>query len=445
MLLLIVVLVGLSIASLVLRTIDIGSFKRGQSDTPLGLTLGLDLKGGTSLIYRATSPNVTKEQMQGVSKIIERRVNSFGVSEAIVQLKGVNEIVIQLPGVSDIEQAKKLIGGTAQLDFRQCTNLAAGASTCPQWELATAQGNGGVQKPLTGAYLQPNSFMAADPTTGLPEVRFQFNGEGARMFEQITQRLLGKPLGIFLDGQPISAPTVQAVISQTGTITGLGAEEGKLLAIQLNAGALPVPITVVREQDISPTLGQDSLNKSYIAGAVGLGLVMLFMILYYRLPGVFSVFSMGLYTVLCLAIFKLFPVTLTLSGIAAFVVSVGMAVDANVLIFERIREELRNGRSLTAAVETGFDRAWSAIRDSNATTIIVMVILWWFGEQLGEPKIIGFAVTLIIAVLASMFTAIVVTRTLTRVFVGAGLARHMGLFVPRKREAAARPVLGLKS
>ena len=436
------ILVGLAASTLAFRSISF-PFDRGSEDTVLGLRLGLDLQGGTHLVYRADDPNVSREQMEGVSSVIERRVNAFGVTEPLVQLKGRNEIVIQLPGISDIEEAKDLIGGTAQLDFRECTDPNASAGTCPSWQKATAEGSGGIEKELTGAFLRPNSAVIADPQTGLPTVRFEFNGEGARMFEQLTRRLLGRPLGIFLDDQRISAPTVQAVISQTGQITGINQSDARLLAIQLNAGALPVSISVVREQDVSATLGKDSLDKSYVAAGIGLGLVMLFMVLYYRVPGLVSVGSLLVYTVLVLAVFKLVPVTLTLSGIAAFVISVGMAVDANVIIFERMREELRAGRTLGAAIETGFDRAWAAIRDSNVTTLIVMFILWWFGEQLGEPKVIGFAVTLIIAVLASMFTAIFVTRTFLRLLVTTPLAARMHLFVPLRGEGASRPALGL--
>ncbi len=427
----IAVLIVLSVLALSVRTFAIGNWERGQDDTPLGLKLGLDLQGGTHLVYRATDPHVTTAQMEGVSSVIERRVNAFGVSEPLVQLKGQNEIVIQLPGISDIEEAKSLIGGTAQLDFRQCTDSTATFSAaCPEWEPATAEGNGGIQKHLTGEFLQPTSFVQPDQTTGLPTVAFEFNGEGGRMFGRITERLVGKPLGIFLDNQLISAPQVRARIQNQGVITGLGQQEARLLSIQLNAGALPVPIEVVRELDVSATLGKDSLNKSYGAAAIGLGLVMLFMVLYYRLAGFVAIGSLAMYTLMVLAVFKLFPVTLTLSGMAAFVVSVGMAVDANVIIFERMREELRSGRTLGAAVETGFDRAWAAIRDSNVTTLIVMLILWWFGEQLGEPRVIGFAVTLIIAVLTSMFTAIFVTRTLLRLIVGTPLSGRTDLFAP---------------
>ena len=442
----IVVLLGLSIAALSVKTIHIGSFNRGQADTPLGLKLGLDLSGGTQLVYRADDPNVSKAQIDGVAKVIERRVNAFGVGEPLIQVKGQNEIVIQLPGVSDIEEAKKLIGGTAQLDFRECADANVSfASACASWKKATAAGNNGVEKELTGAFLQPNSTVESDPRSGLPEVRFEFNGEGARMFETITRRLLQKPLGIFLDNSLVSAPTVQGVISQTGVITGVGANEAKLLAIQLNAGALPVAINVVRQEDVSATLGKDSLDRSYFAAGVGLALGMLFMMPYYRLPGVLASMALVLYTLIVLAIFKVFPVTLTLSGIAAFIVSVGMAVDANVLIFERMRDELRTGRTLGAAIETGFERAWPAIRDGHVTILITMLILWWFGDQLGESRVIGFAITLTVSVLMSLFTAIYVTRTFLRAFIGTGFARRIQWFAPvKEREArAGKPVLGL--
>ena len=440
----IVIMVALAITTLAVRNVSIGSFDRGSDDSPLGLRLGLDLQGGTHLVYRADDPQVSEQQMEGVANVIERRINAFGVSEPLIQRKGQNEIVIQLPGISDIEEAKSLIGGTAQLDFRECIDPnATNSGLCPGWQPVTAEGGGGVEKPLTGAFLRPTSALVADPTTGLPTVRFEFNREGARMFEQITRRLIGRPLGIFLDDQLVSAPVVQAVISQTGQITGVGQREASLLAIQLNAGALPVSISVVREQDVSATLGRDSLDKSYIAATIGLGLVMLFMVLYYRVPGLVSVGSLAIYTLLVLSVFKMIPVTLTLSGMAAFVISVGMAVDANVIIFERMREELRAGRTLGAAIETGFDRAWAAIRDSNVTTLIVMFILWWFGEQLGEPRVIGFAITLIVAVLSSMFTAIFVTRTFLRLLVNSPIAGRAHLFVPVRREGTTGPALGL--
>ncbi len=436
------ILVTLAVLTLAFKTIDLGGFERGSDESALGLKLGLDLQGGTHLVYRAVDPDVTDEQVEGVVNVIERRINAFGVSEPLIQKKGGNEIVVQLPGVRDIDEAKRLIGGTAQLDFRECTDPSATrGGLCPDWQAATAEGGGGIEKHLTGEFLRPSSVLTSNPGTGLPEVSFEFNGEGSRMFEQITRRLVGRPLGIFLDGQLISAPVVQSVISSQGRITGISRTDGRLLAIQLNAGALPVSISVVREEDVSATLGKDSLDKSYLAAAIGLGLIMLFMTLYYRMLGLVAVASLAIYTVLVLAIFKLTNVTLTLSGIAAFVISVGMAVDANIIIFERMREELRAGRSLGAAIETGFERAWNAIRDSNVTTLITMAILWWFGDQLGEPRVIGFALTLMIAILTSMFTAFFVSRTFLRLFVGTPFSRNSGLFVDINQDAPVRATL----
>lgn len=442
-LLFVAVLIGLSLTVLVMKTISIGDFERGSNDTPLGLRLGLDLQGGTHLVYRAQTGGVTKDQMRGVADAIERRVNGYGVAEAVVQLKGANEVVVQLPGIKDIDEAKRLIGSTAQLDFRRCAVPNSSAAACPNWVPATGRGNGGIEKHLTGKFMRPTSQLVNDPQTGLPEVAFEFNNEGAGIFEQITSSLISQPLGIFLDNQLISAPTVQSTISDRGRITGLTSQEGRRLAIQLNAGSLPVDVRVVREEAVSATLGKDSLDKSYVAAAIGLGLVMLFMVLYYRLPGLDAAITIGIYTVIVLAIFKMLNVTLTLPGIAGFVISVGMAVDANVIIYERLREELRGGRGLGGAIATGFDRAWNAIRDSNITTIITMAILWWFGDRLGEPKVTGFAITLIISLLVGMFCALFISRLFLRLFVGTKYAERTNLFAPVKTsETSARTALG---
>ncbi len=432
----IVVVFTLAILSLVFRTVNIGGFERGSDEGPLGLRLGLDLQGGALLIYRADDPNVTADQIEGVVDVISRRINAFGVTEPLIQQSGSNEIIIQLAGVTDIEEAIILIGGTAQLDFRECFDPA-----CSQNQPALAEGNGGVTKHLTGEFLRPTSAVVSDPTTGLPVVTFDFNGEGSRMFEQITRRNIGQPLGIFLDDGLISNPTVQAVIAGSGRITGVSRADARRIAIQLNGGALPVSISVVRQEEVSATLGEDSLNRSYAAAAIGLGLVMLFMLLYYRLLGLIAVAALALYTVLILAAFKIVGVTLTLSGLSAFVVSVGMAVDANVIIFERMREELRAGRTLGAAIEAGFDRAWSAIRDSQVTTFIVMLILWWFGDQLGEPRVIGFAITLMLAIIASVFTAFVVTRTILRMLVGTPFAGNPRLFADIRETQRTTPAV----
>lgn len=389
-----------------------------------GLTLGLDLKGGSHLVYEADlskkDPSQTDDHaMEGVKQKIERRVNAYGVTEPIIQRQGGNRILVQLPGVKDIDEAIKLIGQTAELDFREQKLDENGKPVFddegnPEWVIAMAEGSDGQQRELAGKYLKPNATVVLAPQTNEPQVAFEWDEEGALLFTQITQRNLGKPLGIFLDNQLISWPIVKAVISNTGIIEGLTLNEGETLAIQLNSGSLDVPLKVIQEQDVDASLGADSIRRSILAGEIGLALLALFMLIYYRLLGFVACCALGIYGVLLLAIFKLIPVTLTLPGIAAFILSVGMAVDANVLIFERLKEELRSGRTLGAAVEAGFDRAWTAIRDSNVTTFIACIILYWFGGVLGAFMVRGFALTLFIGVALSMFSAIVITRTFLR-------------------------------
>ena len=385
-----------------------------------GLTLGLDLKGGAYLVYEADltkkDPSQTvDEAMTGVVSKIERRANAFGVKEPIIQRQGENRILVQLPGEKNVDEAKKLIGQVALLEFRETTTDAQGqpvrdAQGNVQWITAKAKGSDGSDKELTGKYLKPNSKLMLKQGTNEPEVAFEWNDEGAVLFEQVTKRNLQKPLGIFLDGQVISAPTVQAVIKASGVITGVDMKEAQNLSIQLNSGSLDMPLKIIQEQTVDATLGTDSLRKSVVAGAIGLLLVILFMILYYRMPGFIATLSLMIYGVLLIAIFKLVPVTLTLAGIAAGVVSMGMAVDANILIFERMKEELRAGRTLGAAVDAGFNRAWLAIRDSNVTTFIACIVLYWFGDTFGAFMVKGFALTLFIGVALSMFTAITVSR-----------------------------------
>ena len=402
-----------------------------------GFRQGLDIKGGTHLVYEARpgeEATVTDDQMEGAIRIIRRRVDAFGVSEPVVQRVGDDRIMVQIPGIRDVERAKNLIGATAQLEFREQDRKEDGTFvTDPQtgsilWKPALAPNDNGQMVPLTGEFMLPTAQVVLDPSTNLPDVAFEFNGEGARMFQNITSRLLNQPLGIFLDGQLISSPTVQAVISSNGVITGLTLEEADDLAIELNAGALPVPIQLIREQDVDATLGAESVNKSMIAGIVGLLLVLAFLMVYYKLPGVLSAGALIVYGLVVLSTFKLLPVTLTLSGLAGFILSIGMAVDANVLIFERLKEELRAGRSLRVAVEAGFNRAWDAIRDSNVSTLITCAILWWFGDKLGTPLVTGFAITLAIGVVTSMFSAMFVTRSFLRFMVGARAQENPGLF-----------------
>ena len=385
-----------------------------------GLTLGLDLKGGAYLVYEADlskmDPSQTVDQvMTSVLSKIERRANAFGVKEPIIQRQGEDRILVQLPGEKNVDEAKKLIGQVALLEFKETTSDTSGQPQTDDkgeviWTITTGTGSDGQIKELTGKYLKPNSRVELKRNTNEPEVAFEWNDEGAILFEQITKRNINKPLGIFLDGQPISAPTVRAVIKSTGIIEGMDMKEAQNLAIQLNSGSLDVPLTVIQEQTVDATLGSDSIKKSIVAGAIGLILVALFMILYYRMAGVVATLALIIYGIILTAIFKLVPVTLTMAGIAAAVVSVGMAVDANILIFERMKEELRAGRTMGAAVDAGFNRAWLAIRDSNVTTFIACIVLFWFGDTFGAFLVKGFALTLFIGVALSMFTAITVSR-----------------------------------
>ncbi len=403
--------------------------------------LGLDLRGGSHLVY---SIDLTKKDpaqtdadvIEGVKNKIERRVNAYGVTEPIVQTIR-NErgsfVLVQLPGVKDIDEALNLIGQTAELDFRELVVDESGkpvldAEGKEQWVIAKAKGSDGEERELTGKYLKPNAQVVLTPQTNEPEVAFEWNSEGAILFEQITQRNLQKPLGIFLDNQLISAPTVQAVIKDQGVITGISLEEGRTLAIQLNSGSLDVPLTLVERRDIGATMGEDSLRKSLLAGIIGAAMVVLFMIGYYRFSGFVACLALVVFVVLNLAVFKLIPVVLTLPGIAGFIVSIGMGVDGNVLVAERLKEELRRGRTLGAAIEEGFRQSWSAILDANVTVFIACVVLYWLGNTFGNFLVIGFATTLFIGTALSMFTQVVVTRTLMRTFVGLGMAKSPGAY-----------------
>ena len=412
--------------------LQLGNFRFDRQ----GTVLGLDLQGGTHLVLQADMSKAPGQDpdsvLKGVIQVLERRVNAYGVAEPLIQAQGSDRVIVELPGVKDIEEAKKLIGQTAQLDFRE-RDPATG-----EWKVATATGSDGQEKELTGKYVRPNSQVVFDQRTNQPQVAFEFDDEGAILFEQITRRLIGRPLGITLDGELISSPTVQAVISRNGVITGVRLNEARTLAIQLNAGAVPVPISIIEERTVDATLGSDSVRKSVIAGEIALLVVALFMILYYRLPGLVATAALLVYTLLTLAVFKLIPVTLTLASIAGFILSIGMAVDANILIFERMREELRWGKSLGAAIQAGFDRAWSSIRDSNSSTLITCALLYWFGQNFGASLIQGFAFTLAIGVVLSMFSAIFVTRTLLRTIIGTRWIQNpvlFGMSVPDTRPA----------
>ena len=399
------------------------------------MRLGLDLQGGIHMVYQAdftdVEPGGEDEAIDGAIAVIERRINILGVTEPVIQKQGGDRIIVELPGVSEAEKAKGLIGETALLEFRE---LVQGEDGEFEWVPATATIDG-EEKTLTSGYFKENTYVTTDELSRILII-FEWNEEGSEISGEVTGRLIGQPLAIFLsgapllgdDGQPI-APIVQSQITDRGQIEGLSLAEATELSQLLNAGRIPVPLNPVYEQTISPILGADFVDMSLMAGLIGIILVMLFMIIYYRLPGALASLALIFYGALVLAIFKLIPVTLTLAGIGGFVLSIGMAVDANVLIFERMKEEFATGRTLGAAIEAGFNRAWMAIRDSNVTTIIVCVILIWLGSSIVESApVTGFAVTLLIGVLASMFSAIIVTRTLLRLFVGTRLAKKTWLF-----------------
>ena len=407
------------------------------------MRLGLDLQGGIHMVYRAdlsaVEPGEEAAVMEGVMAVISNRINPLGVTEPVIQKQGQDRILVELPGLSITDKEKERLSRVALLEFGELVadgEEAKWENELGRWKPTTAVIDG-EEKALTSRYFRENTYVDQD-NMGRIELLFEWDKEGSKISEEVTSRLIGKPLGIFEggesllgeDGRPI-VPTVQAVIVDRGRITGLSFNEATSLSQQLNAGRLPVSLEILYDQTVSPILGADFIDMSIKAGVIGIILVMLFMIIYYRLPGVLASLALIFYGSLVLAIFKLIPVTLTLAGLGGFVLSIGMAVDANVLIFERMKEEFRTGRALGAAIETGFNRAWTAIRDSNVTTFIVCGILFWVGSVVvaGAP-VKGFAWALAIGVAVSMFTAIVVTRTLLRLFVGTRLAQRASLFSP---------------
>jgi preprotein translocase subunit SecD len=390
---------------------------------------GLDLQGGTHLVYELDTTNYKGKDInsatQSVINIIDKRINGLGVSEPVIQPAKIGDkqtVIIELPGISDVNEAINLIGKTAQLKFKEVDNTPKTIEGGTTIDANTQLGSGWKDTSLTGANLK-FAEVTFDQSTGEPQVSITFDNEGAKLFSELTKNNISKPLAIELDGQIISAPTVQAQIdSGTAVITGkFDVKEAKKLAIELNAGALPVPIKLVQQQNIGATLGTESVQKSLVAGLIGLGLIAIFMIIYYGLPGLLAVLALLIYTLITLAFFKLIPVTLTLAGIAGFILSIGMAVDANILIFERTKEELAMGKSTGLAIEEGFKRAWSSIRDSNISSLITAAILYYGTTGLVK----GFAVTLALGIAISMFTAITVSRTFLRLFVGTKLEKYL--------------------
>ena len=434
-------------------------------------SLGLDLQGGAHLVYQADLKNISSQDQAGAMEaardVIERRVNAFGVSEPVVQVNksidGSYQIIAELAGIKDVKEAIKTIGETPILEFKEqnteaTTKVDASGTAVVDLEAA----NNWKNTELTGKYLK-RATVQFNQNDGSPEVSLEFNDEGSKLFEDITARNIGKPVAIFLDGYPISVPNVESKITGgKASISGrFNVEEAKLLVKRLNSGALPVPISLISQKTVEASLGTKSIDNSMKAGLIGLLFVSLFMILYYRLPGFLSVISLLVYGLTVLAIFKalpiwlaliaitiiiglifytfnelkifngtlallfviigfllffyaLKPVTLSLSGIAGFILSIGMAVDANILIFSRTREELKAGKSVRQAVDDGFKRAWPSIRDGNVSTIITCLILMFFGTSTVQ----GFGTTLFIGVAVSLFSAIVITHTLFVIILG---------------------------
>ena len=579
-------------ATLGIKEIEYNQFVRG-GDTPLGLSLGLDLQGGSHLVYEAALRDsetgelmeVTDDQMQSLVRTIERRINSSGLGEPIIQILGNDRLLVQLPGIRDPGRAKTLIGETARLEFKhrvidvdpipldQITSsdiasitaddlrpsdskllseltetelneeavyipslvmdftgigsekfqqvvlglqismaismdaankgemippdtldlsvsgmeelryqvsgdqiLRIGTSTryviplpagntemgsaittdtakqklgpSPVANLQLKKGYMDEEIGLSGDDLE-NAYPSQHQSSGAPIVNIEFNEKGTKLFGKLTEDIYRKQqetgfrdqIAIILDGQQLIAPVVHTPITAgTAIIQGpdFTIERVKDLSLLLESGRLPIPIELIQERDVDAILGADSLRKSVIAGIVGLLLVLLFMTLYYRIPGLVASVALIIYAMIVLTIFKIIPVTLTLSGVAAAILSIGMAVDANILIFERMKDELRAGRTMLSSINIGFNRAWPAIRDGNVSTLITCAILYWFSEQLGATIVQGFAVTLAIGVLISMFSAIVVSRTLMRVVALTPISRKVRLFMPTGGKDIAR-------
>lgn len=394
--------------------------------------LGLDLSGGTHLVYQADTSKIPASDvagaMESLKMVIESRINAFGVAEPIIQTeKGtaggvqIQKLIVELPGVTDVNKAVDLIGKTPVLEFK--TEKTAGS--VPANSNATATDAYAIQyetSPLTGRFLE-SARVEFDPNTRQPLVALSFNEEGKKLFGQLTTANIGKTIAIFLDGRPISTPVVQTAITDgKAVISGrFTPTEARDLARDLEYGALPVPIELIGTQSIGASLGVDALHASVEAGIWGLVIISIFLLFWYRLPGLLAIFSLGLYTVITLVCFKLFGIVLTSAGLAGFIISIGMAVDGNILIFERMKEELERGLSVEDAVKEGFARAWLSIRDSNTSSIITGLILFFTATS---PLIKGFSLVFILGVVVSMFTAITVSRTL---LMSLGVKKYEGI------------------
>lgn len=410
-------------AILLLIAILVGYFVYSTNtiDSKYNFKLGLDLNGGIQLVYKADTSAVAagdvSAKMNALKDLIETRVNVFGVSEPVIQIEKIGiigndsaqHLVVDLPGQTDISEAKALVGKTYILDFRFLRKELENSTSSDLSVNESFETTG-----LTGALLD-KATLEFDPNTGAPTVALQFNSEGSDLFAKITRENVGRPLAIFLDGAVKSMPVIREEISggkasiSGGFVGSAGLKEAKDLVSNLNLGALPIPIELVSTQSIGASLGSEAVRASTRAGLWAFIVISLFLIVWYRLPGLLAVISLSIYVVLNLALFKLIPVTLTAAGIAGFILSLGMAVDANILIFERMKEELARGRELGDAIKEGFARAWLSIRDSNTSSIITAIILYYFSST---PVVKGFALVFGLGVLISMFTAITASRSL---------------------------------
>lgn len=419
---------GISIDTEISRPTIRIPFDDGDFVRDFGLKLGLDLQGGTRLVFEAKTDDLADADvgpaLASARDIVERRVNLFGIAEPSVrtiQSGDIHRIAVDLPGVNNAAEAVSLIGSTAQLSFREVATDTASLDTQDDMATISAQQELFVDKAdLTGELVDRASVVFSQET-GEVLVQLEFTGEGAEKFADITQRSVGQPVAIYLDNNVISAPVVQQpILDGVAVISGqFTTDEAEELAISINSGALPVPLELAEQTSVGPTLGEREVAMSLFAGTVGLLMVMLFMILYYGRLGWIACMALIIYGLISLAIFRFIPIVLTLPGIAGFILSIGMAVDANILIFERIREEQRKGREFATAIRLGFGRAMDAIKDANITTILVAFILfnplnWQFLPQFGLVR--GFALTLAIGVIVSLFTGVFITRHLIRVF-----------------------------
>ncbi len=412
--------------------------------------LGLDLVGGVQALLEADLPEdaqIDSQSMATARTIVENRVNGLGVNEAVVQLAGDRRIVVELPGESDPEKALAILRQTGLLEFVDMSSISPeqaisliGAQIMTDIPTSSDLESTGADLPLdlpplptvmTGSGLK--SVNVTRDQLGQYQIQFELNSEAARTFAEYTSQNVGNILAIVLDKQVISAPRIDdAITDGQGIISGnFDLESANALAVQLRYGSLPIPLKVVQVRTVGPTLGQDSLQKSMQAGLIGFIIVVLFMAIYYRLPGILADISIIIYAVIAFALFRWVPVTLTLAGIAGFLLSTGSALDANILIFERMKEELRSGRTLNQSMDLGWQRAWPSIRDSNIATLITCGILFWFGSTYGATIVKGFSLTLAIGVIISLFTAILVTRSLLGVvlnyFKPTNLTRWFGL------------------